>query len=62
MKEKKMTELEERIGERIEQLKKQRDQFVLQANQQVAACNGAISELEQLLKPPAEQPAKDTEP
>ena len=41
----------DRIKARIEELTKQRDQFVIQANQELAALSRAISELEALLKP-----------
>lgn len=40
---------EETIKARIEQLKQERDKFVAEANQTVAAYNGAISELDRLL-------------
>jgi hypothetical protein len=42
---------EGRIEKRIAELKAQREDFVKQANQQIAALNGAISALEDLLKP-----------
>lgn len=42
---------EESIQARIDLLKEQRQQFVTQANTQVAAFDGAIAELELLLKP-----------
>lgn len=42
---------EDRIRKRIEEYKAQRDQFVQQANQQIAALNGAIQALEALLQP-----------
>lgn len=42
---------DERIQRRIAELKEQREDFVRQANQQIAALNGAISALEELLKP-----------
>ncbi len=46
---------QQRIEARIEQLKQERDQYVAQANQQLAAYNGAIGELETLLKPETPQ-------
>lgn len=42
--------MEERIQKRIEELKQARDAFVTEANQRIAAFNGAIGELELLLK------------
>ena len=45
---------EERIKARIEALKQQRDRFIAEANQQIAAANGAIGELEALLEPEPE--------
>ena len=42
---------EERIKARIAQLKAEREQFVVQANNQVAGMNGAIAALEELLVP-----------
>ncbi len=44
-------ELEQQIKERLEVLKTERDRFVVQANQQVAAYSAVISELEHLLQP-----------
>jgi hypothetical protein len=44
--------MEEKVQARIEQLEKELDQFVVQANQQVAAYNAAIAELKKLLAPP----------
>lgn len=41
--------MEERIRQRIEQLKAERDAFIAQANLQIAAYAGAIQALEQLL-------------
>lgn len=45
---------EERIRKRITELKAQRDKLVQEANQQIAAHNGAIGELEALLRPEPE--------
>lgn len=45
---------EERIKARIVALKAQRDKLVQEANQQIAAHNGAIGELEALLEPEPE--------
>ena len=45
---------EERIKARIEALKAQRDKLIQDANQQIAAHNGAIGELEALLQPEPE--------
>lgn len=42
---------EERIKKRIEELTAARDKFVAEAQQQIAAYNGAIGELGELLKP-----------
>lgn len=42
---------EDRIRRRIEQLEHERDQFVQQANQQIAGYNAAIGELRALLEP-----------
>ena len=44
--------IEERLTARIAELKTERDQFVMQANQTIAAYNAAISELEKMLEPP----------
>jgi len=46
---------EEAIQARIEELKAQRDKFLAEANQQLAAFNGAIAELERLVAPGGEQ-------
>jgi hypothetical protein len=45
---------EERIKARITEYQKQRDQFVADANRQVAALEGAIQALEALLEPEPE--------
>jgi len=50
--------VEERIRARIEALKAQRDRFLQEANQQIAAANGAIGELEALLQPEPEPKAE----
>lgn len=42
---------EEKVAARIAELKAQRDQFVTEANQQIAFLNGQISALEGMLKP-----------
>lgn len=52
--------LQEQLAARIAELTQQRQQFVEQANQQLAATNGAIAELERLLKSQIEQPEKET--
>ena len=44
---------EQEIKARLEELKAQRDKFLNEANQQLAAFNGAIAELERLIAPPA---------
>ncbi len=49
-----MSELEQRIKDRIATLIQQRDNFVSEANREIAALSGAIGELEKLLKPEAE--------
>jgi hypothetical protein len=51
--------VEERIKARIEALKQQRDRFITEANQQIAAANGAIGELEALLQPEPEAEKED---
>ena len=51
---------EQKIRERITELEKERDGFVLEANKQVAAYNGAIGELKRLIEPPKE--AKENKP
>lgn len=43
--------MEQRITARIEEYKRQRDGLVEQANRQIAALNGAIEALEELLRP-----------
>jgi small-conductance mechanosensitive channel len=45
----------QKVTAKIETLKGQREQFVAQANQQIAFFNGQIAALEALLKP--EEPA-----
>ena len=47
---------EQEIKARLEELKAQRDKFLNEANQQLAAFNGAIAELERLVAP-VEEPA-----
>ena len=51
-----MDKFEDKVKARIAELTKTRDEFVQQANQQIAAMNGGIAELNQLLKPEAEAP------
>ena len=46
-----MMEHEIKIKARIEELKAQRDKFLAEANQQLAAFNGAIGELERMVAP-----------
>lgn len=41
-----------RLQTRIDELKAMRDKLVADANQQIAAMNAAISELEAILNPP----------
>lgn len=49
--------LHKRVLARIEELKRMREELVAQANQQIAAMNTAIAELEAILAPPpAEEP------
>ena len=43
--------MEERIRARIAEIEAEREQFVAQANQQIAAFNGAIQALRGLLEP-----------
>jgi len=43
---------------RIEQLTKERDEFIVQANAKIAAINGGIAELERLIKE-IDEPADD---
>lgn len=50
--------MRDRVEKRIRELKAARDQYLAQANQQIAALNGAIQALEALLapeEPPEEQ-------
>ena len=49
-----MAKFDERLKARIAELTKNRDEFVAQANQQIAAMNGGIAELEFLLESEAE--------
>ena len=42
--------IEEEVKERLTALEKERDSFVAQANQQIAAYNGAIGELRRLIE------------
>lgn len=56
-------ELEGRITERIAALKKERDQFLVQVDQTIAAYNAAIGELKRVLNPSAtETPGQKQEP
>ncbi len=50
--------MEQRIMARIEEYKRQRDGLVEQANRQIAALNGAIEALEELLRPEVQPPAE----
>lgn len=50
--------MEAKVRAKLEKLKQERDAFVVQANMQVAALNGAIQALEQLLAPEAEAKAE----
>lgn len=52
--------MDERIQKRLEELTAARDTYVSQANQQIAAFNGAIGELTALLAPGGEQQAEGT--
>lgn len=56
MVEKSKSTLKESIIERIKQLEEERDHFVIQANQQIAAYNGAIGELQRTINPPPPVP------
>lgn len=47
-----MMTTEERIRARIEELKRHRDQYVVEANAHVAQVNAAIYELEQIISQP----------
>lgn len=51
----------DRIKERIEQLKAQREQMVTQANLQIAKISGAIEALEELIAP-KEEASDDSAP
>ncbi len=51
----------DKIKERIEALKQQRDQLVTQANLQIAKLSGAIEALEELVTP-NEQASDDSAP
>lgn len=53
--------MEERIKARIEALTKARDEYVLAANRQIGAFNGALEALGALLVPEEEQPAEPLE-
>lgn len=46
------------VQRRIQEIEAERDQFVQQANQQVAAFQGAINELRRLIQMPPEQLAE----
>ena len=46
--------MEAKIKQRIDELKQERDTLIKNANAQIAAYNGAIAELENLLDAPAE--------
>lgn len=48
--------LDERVKQRIEELKKEREQFVANANAQIGAFNATIQELEKLLDSVQEEP------
>lgn len=49
--------IEVRIQVRIDELKRMREEYVSQANRQIAAMNTTIAELEAILAPPpAEEP------
>lgn len=47
--------MEERIRARIAEIEAEREQFVAQANQQIAAFNGAIQALRSLLEAEPEE-------
>lgn len=47
--------MDDRIAARIAELKAERDQLVVQANQQIAFLNGQIHALEEVLKPDEEK-------
>jgi chromosome condensin MukBEF ATPase and DNA-binding subunit MukB len=51
-----MSELKERIQARIEKLTAERDQYLIDANKQLAAYNAVIAELTSLLE---DEPAED---
>lgn len=55
MTDKSKSSLKEEIVKRITALEKERDSFVIGANEQVAAYNGAIGELKRLIEPPKEE-------
>jgi hypothetical protein len=51
----------DKLRERIRELTEQRDQFIQQANGQIAAFNGAIGELERLIESlTADEPDDET--
>jgi ElaB/YqjD/DUF883 family membrane-anchored ribosome-binding protein len=52
------TVTEKTVQQKIEELIEQRDRYVQEANQQIAALNGAIQVLEGLLMEEVEQPQK----
>ena len=52
--------MKDKIENRIAELKKARDEFITNANTEVAALNTAIAELKKLLEPEAaEEPATE---
>jgi len=51
--------LEERIEQQLRKLREQREQVVVQANRQLAAIDGAVAVLEELLKEEPEQTSPD---
>ena len=51
--------MEDLIRKRIAEIEAEREQFVAQANQQIAAFNGAIAALRALLEPAEAKPQED---
>jgi len=50
--------LKEEVKARIEALEKERDAFIMQANRQISAYDGAIGELRRLIEPPKPEKAE----
>lgn len=53
-----MSSMTDAIQRRIDELKAARDEFLQQANREIAAMNGALAELERLAGQLAEEPGE----